>query len=91
MCALNESFGENLRKKVPNFHLTLYQSVRDCPIFLKFWLITNFDMDFQTQETTNDTRSRSEKVDFFERSVLGDATLNFYLFFQPKKYRKILD
>ena len=33
--------------------------------------MTNFDMGFQKK----DIRSRSEKVDFFERWFLGDATL----------------
>ena len=47
--------------------LIICQSVRKCPNFLKFWLITNFDMGFQK----NDIRSQSEKVDFFERSVFS--------------------
>ena len=59
--------GSHLKKvpiRAPNPYFDPMPISEGVSKFLKFWLITNFDMGFQK----NDIRSRSEKVVFFEHA-----------------------
>jgi hypothetical protein len=66
--------GQLLKKCKNEDHtlsLTLCQSVRECPNFLKIYPVTNFDMDFEKKLVSG----RSECLDFFYRRVSREPPL----------------
>ena len=61
--------GQYLKKCLYDDHtlsLSLCQSVRECPKFLKICQITNFDMGFQKKNVLG---GRSEDLDFFSSAI----------------------
>ena len=59
----------SMKIKTRIFNAPPWLSKRKCPIGLKFYQITNFDMGFQK----NNIRGRNKKVDFFFRVSFSDS------------------